>query len=113
MKRQFISFGFFLQIFISSVYCQASVAVDKVNENFSAQTYVDVQDLVISDEGLFLIEGDEMVPLKSIEVDEMGFFVRKFFFGKCWNGHPVVHPASQGGCNGCEVFNCPFACRCF
>ena len=84
------------------------------DENEGMKYYVDSQNLLIEEGGLFLIEEGEVIPLKSIAVDHIGMYIiakDKISAYTCPNGHSIYHP-KPSGCGGCSNWWCAFRCKC-
>jgi hypothetical protein len=85
--------------------------------------YVCHTDLLITENDLFLIGSDELIPLQEIGLDEHGFYVTLLKGAeikpsdgkgpKCQNGHAVYHRKDRyNGCGGCANWACVFRCKC-
>ena len=122
MKQQFRYFIIFLCLSLfSTVCCYAYCCEQGQHGNISTRMYVNIQEIVSNEEGLFLIDVDDLIPLKSIAIDDFGCFVETMFRGDkirpqdnptCMNGHPVYHLKRYGGCDGCAHPWCIFRCKC-
>lgn len=122
MNSQFKVFiYFFSACLLSMVFCHA----DNLEQNELATTYqkiyVSSEELIISDQGLFLVEGDDLILLKSIGIDEIGIYVEKLVQDEqigplkaptcVWCGHPIYCERPQG-CGGCSNWWCGLRCKC-
>ena len=100
--------------FIFLLFCSASTQAGEslCEENDSFKLYVNSQDLLIDDNALLLIDGGEVIQVKSIAVDSLGIYVvmarDSIRARECGNGHPEYH-----GCGGCANWWCPFRCKCY
>lgn len=107
-------FAFCMSVFGFSVDSRAH---DQVNlERNEERIYVSPTELVISNDGLFLIDSNELIPLLVIGLDEFGFYIeakakpeiRPKKNPTCVNGHPIYHKE----CGGCAHWWCNSRCKC-
>jgi hypothetical protein len=72
-------------------------------------------DLLIREDGIFLIKADNVLPLPAVYVDSKGLFIidptvkkEDKIWNACGNGHEIYHYE----CGGCAHWWCPFRCKC-
>lgn len=113
--NKIIMFTFLILAF--ATFCGANQMTQDNLENCKIRMYVNPSDLLISDDGLYLIGiSKELIPLCKIGTDEYGFYIeaakdRKIDPKKeptCVNGHPVYH-----SCGGCANWWCNSRCKCY
>lgn len=87
---------------------------DEFEEVEFEKVYVKPSELVIDDDGIYLIRSNEVLPLRAVFADINGLFFRvakkPSTMGPdvCGNGHDRYH-----GCGGCAMWDCNFRCKCF
>ena len=119
MKRSyfFLCYLIFLVLYSNSAF--SSDLEDNYlehNRKTNQKLYVNPNDLLISEAGLFLVGASELISLKKVEFDEYGFYVvaaknteiRPKQESMCMNGHPIYHEE----CGGCANWWCNFRCKC-
>lgn len=91
----------------STQFCEASC-----EETGIVKLYVSAENLLINDNALLLIDGDEVIQVKSITVDDVGMYViiakDTIKARACLNGHPEYH-----SCGGCANWWCYYRCKCY
>ncbi len=87
------------------------------NISSSQKMYVNPSDILVTENGLFLLGATEFIVVHGIETDEFGFYVELKENPKigprkeptCINGHPVYHKE----CGGCAHWFCNSRCKCY
>jgi hypothetical protein len=109
-----ILLNLFLLTVLLSVTSFAEAKTDY--SNFSKQEseeriHISSDDLLIADNCLYLIQGEEIIPLPVLFSDSNGLYIKAEFSSRdaCPNGHGIMHSL----CNGCCEWTCIHRCRCF
>ncbi|MEI8365386.1 MAG: hypothetical protein WCF65_03115 [Parachlamydiaceae bacterium] len=136
MKSIKLRLVLFFCLFSLSVF--AREAHENTTEKQLVEIYVGLDELVFDSNGIYLIEGGELYPIKAVYSDAKGLYIKVHQAiiqqlpkkikeeirpknkqekswpksNECGNGHLVYHPKSQGGCGGCAHPLCIFRCPC-
>lgn len=111
-------FAAWMLVIFASMSLDAYPFNDETDDHeLSQKCYVCREDILILEDGLFVIESGELVSVSSIGVDEEGFYIigaRDSKIGPrvqptCFNGHPVYHKE----CGGCANWWCTLRCKCY
>lgn len=74
------------------------------------KVYVSPDQVIVSEEGLFIVVDSVCIKVREIQCDDEGPYVNAAIFEKrCWNGHPVLCDT----CTGCSRLLCQFRCKCW
>jgi hypothetical protein len=76
--------------------------------------YISPNELVFTQEGIFLLHAQELIPIDAIFSDREGIFIidpLKYdkITDTCPNGHKIYHLE----CGGCAWWYCNFRCKCY
>ena len=94
-----------------SNFCD-STEIFNFNQTNVEKIYVSPDQIVLTNSGIFLIEGHELIPISNISYDDGGLFIPNFLVNKerCDYGHSIKCKR----CEGCsDRRSCPFRCRCY
>lgn len=83
------------------------------------QIQVSMDELILSDQGIYLIEDGVLVEVSAVYSSAQGVTVvpnRDVQKGQintvCGNGHDIYHHRHDGGCGGCANWWCVYRCKC-
>jgi len=78
----------------------------------SSRINISPDELLITENGMFLLKSDDALPLTAVFADAEGLFIIDPVAGRlhneCLNGHPLYHQE----CRGCANWWCVFRCKC-
>ncbi len=111
-----ISIRYFLFVLLVIFTSLVEGAIDSPNPSkheFEERIYISSNDLLIVDNSLYLIQGEEIIPISVLFSDNIGLYIKDEFLGHsaqdaCPNGHRIMHYV----CNGCGNYSCIYRCRC-
>jgi len=79
----------------------------------SGKIYVKPEEIKITENGIFYVKNEVILPIYSIHFDAEGFYIEYLdmdgIWDTCQNGHKIYHQY----CGGCAIWGCPFICKCF
>ena len=79
-------------------------------EVVGGRVYVTPDQLAITEDGMYLIVHEDLLPISTLHCDQLGLYVlHDHEWGVCPNGHPIVCQ----NCDGCDGFLCWYHCYCW
>lgn len=81
------------------------------SEWFGRKVYIQPNQILISEDGIFVLDNEELVSISQLNHDENGMYIVRRpdkITDKCANGHKMW----CGRCGGCVIRWCKFRCIC-
>jgi hypothetical protein len=84
------------------------LGINSIAADESAKVYVNLNQLLINEHGIYLFYSNEMLPINALFCDQKGFYIIKkqlngYSASECPNGHPSRH-----GDGRCNQPSCPY-----
>lgn len=107
-----------IYVFLLPIFCSISNAnqtflgedfpIHVSNEDNADRIYINLDRLVIQNEGMFLFLSERYVPVNALFCDNRGYYVKgeskdEYTLEECPNGHPSRH-----GDGRCNIRSCPY-----
>jgi hypothetical protein len=106
------SLWMYLLLFLNiSIFCVAEEVFSDSVETVEEKIYVPHDQILLTNEGIFLIKGNTLIPVPQLNCDEHGIYVPPALFAanpRCPKGHVI----RCWRCYGCSWRRCEYSCQC-
>ncbi len=99
-----------LCVFLSS-FCLTEELNSNQTEMETQKFYISHEQIVLTEEGIFVTAGNALIPVSQINCDSNGIYLSPHMTWtkqQCTNGHNI----RCRRCYGCDWRKCEFACKC-